>query len=83
MNVRTTFVWLVNVPRTFGESKCVRKVDVRGFRHPLIDCHHLTKFAYIHFPNTFEILKSTGHVRGGDERGTNVRYTASTDGVQI
>ena len=76
-NVHATFVWLVNVPRTFGESKCVRKVDVSGFRHILIDCHHLTKFAYIHFPNTFEILKSTRHVQVRSERGTNVPRTLS------
>ena len=31
-DVRTTFVWLVNVVCTFEDFKCVRKVDVRRFR---------------------------------------------------
>ena len=77
VDVRTTFTSHSNVPRTFGDSKCVRKVDVSRFRQRvLINSSTLTKSAYIHFPNTFRFLKSTRHVHQPSERGANVRVTS-------
>ena len=72
--VRTTSTRVVNMPRTCVDFKCVRKVDVSRFRHHvLINSSTLTKSAYIHFPNTFGIDKSTGHVHQPSERGANTQ----------
>ena len=74
--VRATFISTSNVACTFEDFKCVRKVDVSGFRQRvLINSSTLTKSIYIHFPNTFEIPQSTHHVHQPNERGVNVRFT--------